>query len=110
MPYYNTQLLSVWPKKLIFKVGRPTPKIPTEVLASMKMVDFVGSAVKPKDFKGNQSLALSYQEINTTPIFHSQTLKEKVFGRSSSNLDHSMVISFNERMLGSSINNPLILP
>lgn len=92
MPYYKTQLLSFWPKKLLFKIGRPAPKIPTEVLASMKMVDFVGSAAKPTELKGNQSLAQSYHEHHSTPIFHSQTLKEKVFGKSSSNLDHSMVI------------------
>jgi PAB-dependent poly(A)-specific ribonuclease subunit 2 len=87
MPYYKSQLLSVWPKKMLFKVGRATPKIVPEVLAGMKMVDFVGYAAKPKDLKGNQSLALSYKQNQNTPLFHSQTLKDKAFGKSISNLD-----------------------
>ena len=77
---------------MFFKVARPTPKIPSEVIANMKMVDFVGTAGKPKYFrKGNQILSLSYKEHKSAPIFHSQNLKEKVFGKSSSNLDISMV-------------------
>ena len=94
MPYYKSQLLSVWPKKILFKSGRPTPKIPSEVLANMKMVDFVGCSMKPDYLKGNQILSLSYKEHPSAPIFHSQTLKEKVFGKSSSNLDVSMVKYF----------------
>jgi hypothetical protein len=89
MPYYQTQLLSYWPKKMLFKVGRQTPKILSEVLGDMKMVDFVGYATKPNDLKGNQSLALSYKENQNTPLFHSQTYKDK--GKSVSSLDIRMV-------------------
>ena len=92
MPYYRESLLSVWPKNLLFKIGQPGPKILPEVLANTKMIDFVGYADKPKNLRGNQTLSISYNQKHNPPIFRSQFLKEKVFGKSVSELNVSLVI------------------
>ena len=47
MPYYNKPLLSVWPANLFFPIGKPSSKIPPEILKNVKMVDFVGYAPYP---------------------------------------------------------------
>ncbi|KAJ2997993.1 poly(A)-specific ribonuclease [Globomyces sp. JEL0801] len=56
MPYYTKPLLSIWPNNLVFPIGKPSPKIPPEILKNVKMVDFVGYAPNPKLFKRNQVL------------------------------------------------------
>ncbi|KAF3925431.1 hypothetical protein ABW21_db0201313 [Orbilia brochopaga] len=48
MPYYREPLLSAWPSHMVFDVGKPAPKIDPEILAKMKMHDFVGYAPNPK--------------------------------------------------------------
>jgi hypothetical protein len=55
MPYYTVPLMSSWPETRIFEVGKPAPKIPSEVLANVKMVDFIGYAKNPGTFKRNQT-------------------------------------------------------
>jgi PAB-dependent poly(A)-specific ribonuclease subunit 2 len=64
MPYYSKPLLSLWPNNMKFQVGRPSPKIPTEILKNVKMVDFVGYAKNPKTFRRNQA----YTEFSQDPI------------------------------------------
>lgn len=84
MPYYTTRLLSAaWPDKLTFEVGQPSPKIPPEVLANMKMIDFVGYAPNPGTFKRNQNLAMSRKarkDALDVPKFRSEQDREKYFG------------------------------
>ena len=64
MPYYSKPLLSMWPNNVHFQVGRPSPKIPPEILKNVKMVDFVGYAKNPKTFRRNQA----YNEFSQDPI------------------------------------------
>ncbi|KAJ3127637.1 poly(A)-specific ribonuclease [Physocladia obscura] len=59
MPYYATTLLSAtWPSSaLVCEIGQPSPRIPKEILAAVKMSDFVGYAKTPGNlgFRRNQS-------------------------------------------------------
>ena len=81
MPYYTEPLLSAWPNTMVFNVGRPSPKIPPEILANMRMIDFVGYAPNPKSFKRNQILALSYKQSQKTgPKFRSQKVRDRALG------------------------------
>ncbi|CAJ0827215.1 6249_t:CDS:10 [Entrophospora sp. SA101] len=55
IPYYREPLLSVWPSNMLFEVGQPPPKIDTDILNNMKMIDFVGYAPNPGNKKRNQA-------------------------------------------------------
>ena len=73
--------MSVWPNNLTFTVGKPTPKIPPEISANMKMMDFVGYAPNPKTIKRNQILSISYKQASVGPKFRSEKDRERVFGK-----------------------------
>ncbi|KAJ3308221.1 poly(A)-specific ribonuclease [Boothiomyces sp. JEL0838] len=79
MPYYTKPLLSVWPSNLLFPIGRPSPKIPPEVLKNVKMVDFVGYAPNPKTFKRNQ-VPVSEEKTMVAPKFRSEQELEQIKG------------------------------
>ncbi|KAJ3043872.1 poly(A)-specific ribonuclease [Rhizophlyctis rosea] len=85
MPYYTTPLLSAtWPTSLKHAVGQPSPKIPPEVMANVKMIDFVGYAPNPGTFRRNQNLALSRKARRIDqdgPKFRSEQEREKFFGQ-----------------------------
>lgn len=40
MPYYNTELLSVWPNHMVFEVGHPTQRIDDKTLKGMTRQDW----------------------------------------------------------------------
>ncbi|KAJ3080721.1 poly(A)-specific ribonuclease [Quaeritorhiza haematococci] len=84
MPYYTQPLLSVWPATLTFTTGRPPPKIPSEVMSNVKMIDFVGYAPNPGTFRRNQILAMSLKkkrDEEDVPKFRSEQEREKWFGK-----------------------------
>ncbi|KAJ3054186.1 poly(A)-specific ribonuclease [Rhizophlyctis rosea] len=84
MPYYTTPLLSAWPSSLTFTIGQPGPKIPPEVMANVKMIDFVGYAPNPGTFRRNQNLALSRKARRMEqegPKFRSEQERERFFGQ-----------------------------
>ncbi len=58
MPYYDTLLLSSWTSKLLPRemVSPPPPKIPHQVLSTMKMNDNVAYAALPKELKGRRNV------------------------------------------------------
>ncbi len=58
MPYYDTRLLSAYTNDLIPSLpgALPPPKIPADVLNSMKMTAFVGYAQTPPDLKGKRNM------------------------------------------------------
>jgi len=58
MPYYDTLLLSSWTSKLLPRemVSPPPPKIPQQVLSTMKMNDNVAYAALPKELKGRRNV------------------------------------------------------
>ncbi|KZS98990.1 cysteine proteinase [Sistotremastrum niveocremeum HHB9708] len=60
MPHYNTQLLSSWTPQFESTVSPhlfpPPAKIPSQVLSSMKTVDFVGYAALPKELRGTRNV------------------------------------------------------
>ncbi|EJD06087.1 uncharacterized protein FOMMEDRAFT_78690 [Fomitiporia mediterranea MF3/22] len=58
MPYYDSMLLSSWtPKFLPPNLSYPPPpKIPTQILSSMRMNDFVGYATLPKELQGRRNV------------------------------------------------------
>ncbi|KAI9355730.1 ubiquitin carboxyl-terminal hydrolase-domain-containing protein [Zopfochytrium polystomum] len=73
MPYYTSPLLSVWPSTMIFEAGNPAPRIPDEILADVKMIDFVGYAKKPSTIRRNQVLASpSPKKSRDHPRFRSE--------------------------------------
>ncbi|KAI8820757.1 ubiquitin carboxyl-terminal hydrolase-domain-containing protein [Fimicolochytrium jonesii] len=84
MPYYSTRLLSAWPEKLTFEVGQSAPKVPAEVLANVKTIDFVGYASNPRTSRRNQNLASARKarkEVSEVPKFRSEQDREKYFGK-----------------------------
>jgi PAB-dependent poly(A)-specific ribonuclease subunit 2 len=60
MPYYNESLLSNFPPSTYAPASspffNPPEPIPSSVLASMRMVDFVGYAAVPKELKGARNV------------------------------------------------------
>ncbi|KAI8801403.1 ubiquitin carboxyl-terminal hydrolase-domain-containing protein [Cladochytrium replicatum] len=84
MPYYNSPLLSGSWANLTFEVGRAPPRIPPEVLPNMKMIQFVGYAPNPGNFKRNQQLVHSHRSRKNShfaPKFRSEQEREKYFGK-----------------------------
>ncbi|KAF9583086.1 poly(A)-specific ribonuclease [Lunasporangiospora selenospora] len=81
MPYYQEQILSAWPAKTIFPVGRKPEAIPTAILDNMKMIDFVGYAPNPGLRLRNQAPSLPKVAIRDTPKFRSEQQKEIYFGK-----------------------------
>ena len=58
MPYYDSLLLSSWSSKLLppNPTYPPPPKIPTQILNSMKVTEFVGYATMPKELQGKRNV------------------------------------------------------
>ncbi|KAG0356532.1 poly(A)-specific ribonuclease [Podila minutissima] len=81
MPYYQEQLLSAWPAKTIFPVGRKTQPIPSAIMDNMKMIDFVGYAPNPGLRLRNQAPSLPKVTLRDTPKFRSEQQKELYFGK-----------------------------
>ncbi|KAG0240611.1 poly(A)-specific ribonuclease [Actinomortierella wolfii] len=81
MPYYREQLLSAWPAKTVFNVGRKSQPIPSAILDNMKMIDFVGYAPNPGTHLRNQAPSLPKSNIRDTPKFRSEQQKELFWGR-----------------------------
>ncbi|KAH7032044.1 ubiquitin carboxyl-terminal hydrolase-domain-containing protein [Linnemannia elongata] len=81
MPYYTEQLLSAWPAKTIFPVGRKPQPIPSVILDNMKMIDFVGYAPNPGLRLRNQAPSLPKVNLRDTPKFRSEQQKELYFGK-----------------------------
>lgn len=81
MPYYQEQLLSAWPAKTIFPVGRKTQPIPAVIMDNMKMIDFVGYAPNPGLRLRNQAPSLPKVTLRDTPKFRSEQQKELYFGK-----------------------------
>ncbi|KAG0202360.1 poly(A)-specific ribonuclease [Mortierella sp. GBA30] len=81
MPYYQEQLLSAWPAKTIFPVGRKPQPIPPAILDNMKMIDFVGYAPNPGLRLRNQAPSLPKVNLRDTPKFRSEQQKELYFGK-----------------------------
>lgn len=81
MPYYDERLCSaIWPRNMTVTVGRPTPKIPADILATVKTVDFVGYAKSPGRFLRNQSMYAAAKGTSK-PKFRSEQEKERIFGK-----------------------------
>ncbi|KAK7689093.1 hypothetical protein QCA50_007784 [Cerrena zonata] len=61
MPYYHTQLLSSWTPRLISTsvVSPLPPKIPQQVLDTMKFNDNVAYATLPKELRGRRNVVVS---------------------------------------------------
>ncbi|KAJ3333266.1 poly(A)-specific ribonuclease [Blyttiomyces sp. JEL0837] len=79
MPYYMSSLLSSWPSSMTFDVGRPIPTVPPEVLADVKMIDFVGYARNPGTFHRNQVTVKKKQERDHfEPKFRSEQERESL--------------------------------
>ncbi|KAJ3187322.1 poly(A)-specific ribonuclease [Gaertneriomyces sp. JEL0708] len=88
LPYYSTPLLSAWPSNLTFEIGQPPPRIPPEVMANVKMIDFVGYAKTPAGLHRNQNVALSKKLRKTDadgPKFRSEQERERWFGKTTYN-------------------------
>ncbi|ORX52131.1 hypothetical protein BCR36DRAFT_582638 [Piromyces finnis] len=81
MPYYNDRLLSAWPSNMTFSIGRPPPKIPEDILASMKKIDFMGYSKNDSQYVRNQSYFYTNPEIedNEVPKFRSEQEREKIY-------------------------------
>ncbi|KAI7828196.1 ubiquitin carboxyl-terminal hydrolase-domain-containing protein, partial [Gamsiella multidivaricata] len=81
MPYYQEQLLSAWPPKTIYPIGRKPQPIPSSILDNMKMIDFVGYAPNPGIRLRNQAPSLPKVNLRDTPKFRSEQQKELYFGK-----------------------------
>ncbi|KZT59790.1 hypothetical protein CALCODRAFT_176596 [Calocera cornea HHB12733] len=64
MPYWNTPLLSRLTTTFApgVELLYPPPKIPAQVLSSMKVVDFVGWASLPRELKGRRNVVAKKEE------------------------------------------------
>ncbi|KAG1748914.1 PAB-dependent poly-A-specific ribonuclease subunit PAN2 [Suillus paluster] len=61
MPHYNTLLLSSWTPQFLPRSGilsPPPPKIPPQVLSTMKMNDNIAYAALPKELRGRRNRVL----------------------------------------------------
>ncbi|TCD70609.1 poly(A)-specific ribonuclease [Steccherinum ochraceum] len=60
MPYYNTLLLSSWTPKFVphNSLYPPPPKIPPQILSTMKTNDNVAYAALPKELKGRRNVVV----------------------------------------------------
>ncbi|KAI9336523.1 ubiquitin carboxyl-terminal hydrolase-domain-containing protein [Obelidium mucronatum] len=87
MPYYTTKLLSAtWPANITFEVGQPPARIPKEVLADVKMSDFVGYARNPGiGFRRNQTAKSVFMESvrksEDGPKFRSEQERDELMTR-----------------------------
>lgn len=67
MPYFDTQLLSVWPSNLSNKAPSysPPPRIPPQIISSMKFNENIAYASLPKELRGRRNVtnALPRREI-----------------------------------------------
>jgi len=81
MPYYNDRLLSAWPSNMTFSIGRPPPKIPEDILASMKKIDFMGYSKNDSQYIRNQSYFYTNPVIEDSeiPKFRSEQEREKIY-------------------------------
>ncbi len=61
MPYFDSQLLSAWPRNLGSRVQSwpPPQKIPPQILATMKFNENIAYATLPKELRGRRNLANS---------------------------------------------------
>ncbi|KAJ3407564.1 poly(A)-specific ribonuclease [Chytridiales sp. JEL 0842] len=79
MPYYSMPLLSVFPADMTFEPGRQAPRVPPEVLAAVKTIDFVGYAKKPANIRRNQVATQSFGVKQTDgPKFRSEQVRESL--------------------------------
>ncbi|RVD88607.1 uncharacterized protein DFL_002785 [Arthrobotrys flagrans] len=81
IPYYREQLLSAWPSHMVFEVGKPTPKIDSDILSKMKMHDFVGWAPYHRRTRRYQVESTKVQEKPgqvQAPRFRSEKAREGV--------------------------------
>lgn len=57
MPFYKSQLLSSWtPQLMSTTYFPPPPKIPPQVLESLKVNEFVKHATLPKELRGRRNI------------------------------------------------------
>lgn len=63
MPYYNNLLFSSWSSKLLPPssglLSHPPPKIPSQILGTMKVNDNVAYAALPKELRGRRNVVVS---------------------------------------------------
>lgn len=86
MPYYNSSLMSILPSEHFASdfspLFQPQTKIDPSILASMKMVDFVGYAINPKLTLRNQAVqsgakAREARRRMDVPLFRSEKERAK---------------------------------
>ncbi|PSS06529.1 hypothetical protein PHLCEN_2v3677 [Hermanssonia centrifuga] len=67
LPYYDTQLLSSWSSRLLPAgiVSPPPPKIPQQILNTMKTTDNVAYASLPKELRGRRNVVPSRPKKST---------------------------------------------
>lgn len=67
MPYYDTLLLSSWTSKFLSTsiVAPPPPKIPSQILSTMKFNDNVAYASLPKELRGRRNVVQSVPRKST---------------------------------------------
>jgi len=58
LPYYDSQLLSAWTPQLVLANVSfpPPPKIPPQILGTMKWKDNVAYAALPRELKGHRNM------------------------------------------------------
>lgn len=63
LPYFDTPLLSSWTPLLASAKAdyAPPPKIPPQILSTMKINDNIAYAAMPKELKGRRNLSTAIQ-------------------------------------------------
>lgn len=89
MPFYREELLSSWPNHMIFEVKEAVPDLDPKILSTLQVRDGIRFAKWPRDKRRNlaqesRSLLDANRSANIigAPKFHSEKLKELVFGGS----------------------------
>ncbi|KAF9053213.1 ubiquitin carboxyl-terminal hydrolase-domain-containing protein [Panaeolus papilionaceus] len=77
MPYFENQLLSAWPTHLGARTPHysPPPKIPPQILASMKYKDGMSYSTVPPELRGRRNIAATPPRKDATR-FHSEKSKD----------------------------------
>ncbi|GJJ12243.1 hypothetical protein Clacol_006484 [Clathrus columnatus] len=79
LPYYDTPLLSATSREFYQSVPfLPAPRIPQQILNSMKTVDFIGYAALPKELRGKRNMVLGNTRTREGRFRSSRASKQNI--------------------------------
>ena len=77
MPYYREQLLSAWPSNQFYDVGKPPPRIDSEILENLQPFDVGQWVLNPRKVRRNQADNTRSTELQGDTFAAPKFLSEK---------------------------------